>query len=131
MNFMSDADNVMQLRPLGPRRKDPTNGERQKRFRQRQKERRRNVTAPIVTPVQEPLPVVTEPIQATLIPVSARQRPSAVTFSATVSALALATVLAGFSITGMTSIFIGAFWPVVAMGVALEAGKLSAVAWLA
>jgi hypothetical protein len=45
------------------------------------------------------------------------------------AALALASVSAGFSITGMTSIFIGAFWPVIAMEVALEAGKMSAVAW--
>jgi hypothetical protein len=30
----------------------------------------------------------------------------------------------------MTSIFVGAYWPVIGMGVALEVGKLSAVAWL-
>ena len=46
------------------------------------------------------------------------------------AALSLASVSAFFSITGMTSIFIGAFWPVIAMGVALEVGKLCAVAWL-
>jgi hypothetical protein len=46
------------------------------------------------------------------------------------AALALATVSAGFSIYGFTSIFVGAFWPVIGMGVALELGKLSAVAWL-
>jgi hypothetical protein len=46
------------------------------------------------------------------------------------AALALATVSGGFSVHGMTSIFTGALWPVVGMGVALEAGKLSAVAWL-
>jgi hypothetical protein len=125
------SDDVIQLRPLGPRRKDPTAAERQKRFRERKKERRRNVTAPIVTQVQEALPVITEPIQGTVIPAPTRQLPCAATFSATVSALALATVSAGFSITGLTSIFIGAFWPVIAMGVALEAGKLSAVGWLA
>jgi hypothetical protein len=34
------------------------------------------------------------------------------------------------TITGMTSIFVGAYWPVIGMGVALEVGKLSAVAWL-
>jgi hypothetical protein len=127
---MTDTDNVMPLRPVGPRRKDPTNGDRQKRFRQRQKERRRNVTAPTVTTVQEPLPTVTEPIRARVISAPSRQRSCAVTFSATVSALALATVSAGFSITGMTAIFVGSFWPVIAMGVALELGKLSTVAWL-
>ena len=46
------------------------------------------------------------------------------------AALALATVSAGFSITGMTSIFVGSFLPVIGMGVALELGKLSTVAWL-
>jgi hypothetical protein len=46
------------------------------------------------------------------------------------AALALATVSAGFSIYGMTSIFVGAFWPVIGMGVALELGKLRAVTWI-
>src|SRR6266436_10016406 len=46
------------------------------------------------------------------------------------SALALATVSAGYSITGLTSIFVGSFWPVVGMGVALEVGKLAAVSAL-
>jgi hypothetical protein len=44
--------------------------------------------------------------------------------------MALGVVSGGFSITGMTSIFVGAFGPVIGMGIALEAGKLSAVAWL-
>jgi hypothetical protein len=47
-----------------------------------------------------------------------------------VAALALATVSAGFSITGMTGVFVGATLPVIGMGVALELGKLSAVARL-
>jgi len=46
------------------------------------------------------------------------------------AALALATVSAGFSIYGMTSIFVGAFWAVIGMGVALELGKLRAVTWI-
>jgi hypothetical protein len=46
------------------------------------------------------------------------------------AALALATVSAGFSIYGFTSIFVGAFWSVVGMGVALEFGKLRAVTWI-
>jgi len=45
-------------------------------------------------------------------------------------ALALATCSAAFSISGLTSIFAGAFWPVVGLGVAFELGKLSAVTWL-
>jgi hypothetical protein len=150
----------IRLRPLGPRRDkkkaDPTNAERSRRWRQRRKEMESAVAEavaqrPIETLSQEALPTVAEPILATAVPVSAdrgnlndfnmsdtpadrcatRHRTCFVTFSATVSALALATVSAGFSITGMTSIFVGSFWPVIAMGVALEAGKLSAVAWLA
>ena len=46
------------------------------------------------------------------------------------AALALATVSAGFSIYGFTSIFVGAFWSVIGMGVALELGKLRAVTWI-
>ena len=53
-----------------------------------------------------------------------------ITFATLAAALALATVSGGFSITGMTSIFVGAFLPVIGMGVALELGKLAAVAWL-
>jgi hypothetical protein len=69
--------------------------------------------------------------QAIADPTPARgERHPAVARCAFLAALALATVSAGFSITGLTSIFVGAFWPVVAMGCALELGKLSAVAWL-
>jgi len=46
------------------------------------------------------------------------------------AALALASVSGWYSITGLTSIFIGAFWPVIAMGIALELGKLCAAAAL-
>jgi len=46
-----------------------------------------------------------------------------------VIALALATCSAAFSISGLTSIFAGAFWAVIGLGVASEIGKLSAVAW--
>jgi hypothetical protein len=53
-----------------------------------------------------------------------------VIISTTVAALALAAISAGFSITGMTAIFVGATLPVIAMGVALELGKLSTVACL-
>src|SRR5262249_12642865 len=53
-----------------------------------------------------------------------------ITFFTLTAALALATVSAYFSITGLTSIFVGAFWSVIGMGIALEIGKLSAVASL-
>jgi hypothetical protein len=62
-------------------------------------------------------------------PVTAR-RARPVTFAALVAALALAGVSAAFSIDGLTTIFAGAFWPVVTMGTALEIGKLAATAWL-
>jgi hypothetical protein len=54
----------------------------------------------------------------------------AVTVCVTIAALALAAVSASFSIIGLTAIFYGVFWPIVGMGVAMELGKLSAVAWL-
>jgi hypothetical protein len=53
-----------------------------------------------------------------------------VTVATIVAALALATCSAAFSISGLTSIFAGAFWPVIGLGAAFELGKLSAVAWL-
>jgi hypothetical protein len=59
-----------------------------------------------------------------------RRHGGGIRFAALTAALALATVSGGFSITGMTSIFVGAFWPVIGMGVALEVGKLCAVAAL-
>jgi len=60
------------------------------------------------------------------------ERHSSVTVTAAtlVAALALATCSAAFSISGLTSIFAGAFWAVIGLGVAFEIGKLSAVAWL-
>ena len=50
--------------------------------------------------------------------------------AAFIVALALACVSAAFSIDGLTAIFAGAFWPIITMGAALEAGKLVAAAWL-
>jgi hypothetical protein len=47
-----------------------------------------------------------------------------------IAALALAVVSGGLSVVGLTSIFAAAFWPIIGMGVAFEAGKLAAVAWL-
>jgi hypothetical protein len=53
-----------------------------------------------------------------------------VAFAALSAALALTGVSAAFSIDGLTAIFARAFWPVIAMGMALEVGKLVATAWL-
>jgi hypothetical protein len=43
----------------------------------------------------------------------------------------LTCVSAASSIDGLTTIFAGAFWPVITMGATLEAAKLVAAAWLA
>src|SRR6201982_4330750 len=61
----------------------------------------------------------------------ARRAMMPVKLAAFIVALALAGVSAAFSIDGLTAIFAGAFWPVITMGAALEAGKLVAAAWLA
>jgi hypothetical protein len=134
------STNITELRPQAERQKaervDPTAAERQKRFRKRKQAAKRPVTLrPTEVPVVAPLPTVAEP-SVTLVPsapvtVPAAQTPrNGITVATLMAALALATVSAGFSITGMTSIFVGSFWPVIGMGVALELGKLSAVAWL-
>ncbi len=117
---MTDTINVTKLRPSPAkgevaRPKDRTAAERSRRYRKR----KRAVHA--VTPAVTVAPAVTV--------TPARHGAPVVTAVTLVAALALATVSAGFSITGMTSIFVGSFWPVIGMGVALETGKLSAVAW--
>jgi hypothetical protein len=61
---------------------------------------------------------------------TAAPRTSPVSRATLLAALALACVSAGFSIDGLTTIFVGAFWPVIMMSVALEAGELVATAWL-
>jgi hypothetical protein len=105
--------NVTALRPAA--KPDRTNAERQRRFKQKRKQQR--------------LAAVTEPVTQ---PAEAKQpgRGNGIIASTIVAALALATVSAGFSITGMTAVFVGATMPVIGMGVALELGKLSAVAAL-
>jgi hypothetical protein len=50
--------------------------------------------------------------------------------AAFLAASALASVSAYFSVIGLVAIFAASFWPVVAMGGALEAGKLVTAAWL-
>jgi hypothetical protein len=94
--------------------KDRTAAERRRRRRPRKR----------VTPAST---VTVTPVTA---PVTPRHDGRGVTISTAVAALALATVSAGFSITGMTAVFVGATLPVIGMGVALELGKLSAVACL-
>jgi hypothetical protein len=121
------TDNITELRPKA---KDATGAQRQARYR---KKRKPVVTAPAISAK----PAVAHPMAPPLLaerdiaPVTApRNGGAGITLATLTAALALATVSAGFSITGMTSIFVGAYWPVIGMGVALEVGKLSAVAWL-
>ena len=44
--------------------------------------------------------------------------------------IAISAVAAYYSIIGLTTIFAGAFWPVVIMGSVLEIGKLVSTSWL-
>jgi hypothetical protein len=83
------------------------------------------VTAPVT-------PSVTQAASVTAMPETtvAGRSMTPVKLAAFVTALALACVSAAFSIDGLTAIFAGAFWPVITMGAALEAGKLVAAAWL-
>jgi hypothetical protein len=124
--------NVTELRPKA----DPTGAQRQARFRKR---RKAVVTVPDRGAATErlappaPITPLTPPPNAgrVILPVTAARNGGAgVTVATMVAALALATVSGGFSINGMTAIFTGALYPVVGMGIALELGKLSAVAWL-
>jgi hypothetical protein len=128
---MADIRPLPTLGPYGPKR-DKTAAERQRRYRDKQKQvgvrggsvtptltLPEPVTASSVTPVTVAHPAVTPVTPATGVDVAV-----------TMAALSLAAVSAGFSITGMTAVFVGATVPVVAMGAALELGKLSAVAWL-
>jgi hypothetical protein len=121
---MSDRDiaNVTELHPsprqgegLPARKPDRTNAERSRRFRAKRRTQRTAVPPAAVA--------------APVAPVAPPKR-NGVAVATTMAALAFATVSAGFSITGMTAVFVGSFWPVIAMGVAIELGKLSAVAAL-
>jgi hypothetical protein len=108
------------IHPLPTPKRDRTAAERQRRYRDRKKEPVTDVTPSRVT-------VANPTVVRDVTPVT----PSVgVNVVVCIAALSLAAVSAGFSITGMTAVFVGATLPVTAMGVALELGKLSAVAWL-
>ena len=83
------------------------------------------VTMPVTLAVTEAVGVSTT-TEATLT----RRSMTPIRFAAFVVALVLGCVSAAFSIDGLTTIFAGAFWPVIIMGAALEAGKLVGAAWL-
>jgi hypothetical protein len=90
------------------------------------------VTTSVTSTVTDVTPTVTEALSVTVTPeaAGARRSMTAVKLAALIVALALASMSAAFSIDGLTAIFAGAFWPVITMGAALEAGKLVAAAWL-
>jgi hypothetical protein len=131
------------------RSKDRTGAARQAKFRSRNKADRYETAAKDAPPSTH----VDAPLLASTVTPTARDgvtppaRVAALEWSAAtlphqpaahhhidrltlLAALALATVSAGFSIYGFTSIFVGAFWSVIGMGVALELGKLRAVTWI-
>ena len=117
---------------------DPTAAERARRYRERRKQGKRKPATP------PPRPVTAKPVG---VPVPASRSASRVTVPASVTVpawrvggvtrimtflagLALATVSAGFSVVGLTSVFVGAYWPIIGMGLAFEFGKLAAITWL-
>jgi hypothetical protein len=124
------------IRTLRPKAKDPTGAQRQARFRRKRKSEvtARAINGATPAPVTVPAAIAHHtppPQEGRDIPViSSRNGSTGVTVATLTAALALATVSGGFSITGMTAVFVGATVPVIGMGVALELGKLSAVAWL-
>jgi hypothetical protein len=90
------------------------------------------LTKAVTQTVTDVTPTVAGAVGVTIMSQAAVTRHSMtpVKVAAFIVALALACVSAAFSIDGLTAIFAGAFWPVITMGAALEAGKLVAAAWL-
>jgi hypothetical protein len=146
-------DDTTNVTPFPDLPRDPTNAERQARWRRnqrngdRKKARKTSRKAATVTRGQvhahapTEVPAVTPPARASVTPLPRETLPApapdvrqrhggGIRFATLTAALGLAIVSGGFSITGMTSIFVGAYLPVIGMGMALEVGKLAAVAWL-
>jgi MarR family len=71
------------------------------------------------------------PPSAAVVPPSVTRSVTAIDAFAYTAAIGLAAVAGYFSIRGMTVLFPGAPTAIVVMGVAMEAGKLATVAWLA
>jgi hypothetical protein len=98
---------------------------------------RRNAEAITLTKAVTPTVTDVTPTVAGAVTVTAmseakgaKRSMTPVKVAAFIVALTLACVSAAFSIDGLTTIFAGAFWPIITMGAALEAGKLVAAAWL-
>ena len=101
------GDLIADVVKFKPKKKDRTAAERMRRLRERKRNEERNQRTPSVTAAVTGRTV------------------TAVTLAA---ALGMAGVSALMSVTGLTAIFAGAVLPVMAMGVTLEFGKLTA-AW--
>jgi hypothetical protein len=112
-----DRDGAVMTEVVDFPKADRTTAERSRRYRRR---KRQAVARPAPRPVTTVTPSVTSPVT----------HGRAVTLATLVAALSLAACSGAFSISGLTAIFAGAFWPVIGLGVAFEIGKLSAVAWL-
>jgi len=131
-----------ELPPRSRRRgKDRRAAARQAKKRSKIKADRDAGPATMPPPVSPPLPAVTVAEEhGVTVSLTAPARVAAPKWGATtlpqrpaehhridrltlLAALALATVSAGFSIYGFTSIFVGAFWPVIGMGLRSSSGS--------
>src|SRR5215470_3965709 len=117
---MSDT-NVTALHALPAPKKDRTAAERQRRYRNKQKQTG-GVTPRVASPAAATAPIT---------PVTASRITAGVDVAAYLAAVALAGVAALFSIRGMTVLFPGAPSSVVTMAVTMEAAKLVTAGWLA
>ena len=120
---MAEADATTNVTALHPSR-PLTSTERSRRHRDRKRKKPRRAPATGSPPATFAATPRATPLRAS------HATAGIVTAATLVAALALATCSAAFSISGLTSIFAGAFWAVIGLGVAFEIGKLSAVAWL-
>jgi hypothetical protein len=128
---MADSDIIIPLRPLGPRRKDPTAAERQKRYRR--KKRRATAKVP-VTLSSTPTAALeaTQPVTpVTTVAAHVRSASSVTVYDtlAVTSALALTGVSAYLSVRGLAVLFPGI--STLVLGASMEAGKICTVAFLA
>jgi hypothetical protein len=103
--------------PTPKRGRDKTAAERQRRYRNRNKEPVTDVTALPITPA----PTVTVPVTPA----------AGIDVAAYVAAIALAGAAAWFSIRGMVVLFPGSPSSVIGMTVAMESAKLVTAGWLA
>jgi hypothetical protein len=136
---MTDVDNVMPLRPLGPRRKDPTAAERKRRSRAKKRLAQialatpaasHDVTAPAVTRATVTAPSVPALGHGVAAATSNVGHLQVVDVAAYIVAVALAGATAYFSIHGMVTLFPDMAGAVTVLAIAMEAGKVVTAAVL-